>query len=161
MPALESVVIPIILLGLMIPVPGGTVPLSLYDSGTVAYYQDQDLMYQVTQNRKQWGQDFDLTGYVDGIALNDCSLLGKTVWIQRGDGPIIGPFLNVDCANGVHIESREERNVIADVGYYTAKHIWEANGYITDVKIYLETRMPSYYYKLERMEYDGCDRPYH
>lgn len=118
--------------------------LVFYGAGTVAFYQDPLGMYNVTVVRSSWGQVFDLKGYVDGIALNDCDMLGREVWLQRGSGPIIGPFLCVDCASRQHIEWRESRNLIADVGWWTAKMLWGLDTYAPNITIYIEQRGTEY-----------------
>jgi hypothetical protein len=108
-----------------------------YGNGVVAYYEDPLGMKNVVEVRNGWGQDLDLSGYIDGIALNDCSLIGRAVMLRRGDGPLIGPFLCVDCAQEQHLAWREEKNIIADVGWLTAKVLWGADTYIPDVTIYI------------------------
>lgn len=120
----------------LISMPAG---ILYYDSGTVAYYQDPGLMQEVLENRKSWGQDLgDLDKFVDGIAMNDCGLLGETVFIRVRNGPLIGPLLVVDCACAEHLPGRIGRGLIADLGYHTAVELLEADTYIEDVIIYLE-----------------------
>lgn len=113
--------------------------LILYSEGTVAYYEDPNLMRRVWKFRKSWGQDLgDLDDFIDGIALNDCSYLGKTAFIVVNDVLLIGPLLVVDCACAEHLPGRIDKGLIADLGYYTAVELLGARTYIEDITIYLE-----------------------
>lgn len=59
-------------------------------SGMATHYSD-GLIKKVADNR-----GMSLQGYTGGCALNDCSHLGRTVWVEWGDGTISGPLRVVD-----------------------------------------------------------------
>lgn len=65
---------------------------------------------------------FDLSNYVDGVAMMSCADIGQTVWVRRFGGAWEGPFLVVDCAEwDDHYPITAFRHEVVEVGFKTAE----------------------------------------
>lgn len=81
--------------------------------GEATYYND-GVMRQTILNKG--------LSLSDGVALNRKGDIGRTVWLQWGDGSVTGPLQVVDCAQRIgHYEKRERQGRVVDVSAALAK----------------------------------------
>ncbi len=87
-------------------------------AGTATRY-DPGVMQAVVANRTAFGQ-LDLGVEPEGyVALLDCDLLGRLVWLQAGQR-IDGPYAVADCAAAAHRPALEDRGVAVDLSWEVA-----------------------------------------
>ena len=88
-----------------------------YTKGWAVYYAKGVM----EATARYWG--YDLSGYVDGVAMMSCADIGQTIWIHRlfaEDWE--GPFLVVDCAELDDMYPIVMfRGEVIEVGFETAK----------------------------------------
>lgn len=93
-------------------------PFQADDIGRATYYRS-GLMAEVAETR-----GMSLDGFVDGVALNDCSNLEKTVWLEFEGIPVpLGPMKSVDCAQPKHAVIREQQGYVVEVSAALAKRV--------------------------------------
>jgi hypothetical protein len=83
--------------------------------GDIAFYSE-GLMGDVVDNR-----GMNLEGYADGVALMSCGDLGREVWLELPQVPLVGPLLVADCSQEAHYEMNVERGRVADLSW----SLWE------------------------------------
>lgn len=92
------------------------IPSPIWVTGYAVFY-DYAIMEATAKSR-----GFDLTGYLDGVALMPPSDIGLTVWLKPMGGKWEGPFLVVDSATrGDIVPLILYRHEVVEVGNKTAK----------------------------------------
>lgn len=62
-----------------------------------------------------------------GVAVLDCSWIGRRIWLRGPDRRIVGPLVVADCAQREHRQVLERRGWVVDVPYALAM-TWSMKG---------------------------------
>lgn len=81
-----------------------------------------DVMPEVVAQRVQWGHVPPDSDPARCVALLDCDLLGREVWLQTPDGRFVRATV-ADCAQGGHRDDLARRGWAVDLAYALAVEI--------------------------------------
>ena len=100
----------------LLPIEDCPTPLQ----GHASHYAEK-FMEGVIQQRQEWGQlPEDLSGWADGVAVLDCSLIGETIYIYHD---VWKSYIVADCARRDNGDGTQtwmiDNNILVEVGYKT------------------------------------------
>lgn len=107
--------------------------------GEATYYAD-GVMEDVLAARLRWGHVAPCEECVDCVALLDCRLLGRQVWLvrpadaTRPAGEVVGPLLVVDCAARQDAPRLSARGWVVDVSRELSLQ-WKMRGPLPGVAV--------------------------
>lgn len=104
-------------------------------SGMATRY-NPGVMTAVVANRVMWSQLPEGTDPGRCVALMECERIGDTVWIEKPDGVVYGPYIVADCAARQDRDRLAQLGFAVDLSYKAALEIGVVDGPLRGVKVW-------------------------
>lgn len=104
-------------------------------SGMATRY-NPGVMETVVANRELWGQLPADTDPGRCVALLECERIGDSVWVEKPDGAVYGPFVVADCAARQDRARLVHLGFAVDLSYEAALEIGVVDGPLRGVRVW-------------------------